>query len=204
MKKLLLLLFTCVIYFSANAQTTVGPVEQKMIDTLCDGLNKLDQSKINTSKEATDAFMNCFMEQSGMFVDLAAEKNISMEDQQAMHELGVEIGKKLLKQKCEGFLKLAVKMAKKEDDDAPATSETQGTFKRIDTKGFNYFVIADNNGNEKTFLWLREFPESGKFTGSMAAYTGKKISIKWQEMEVYLPQAKGYYKVKEITGIELL
>lgn len=203
MKKLLLLLFTCAIFFSANGQTTIGPVEQKLTDALCDGLNKLDQSKINTSKEATDAFMSCFMEQSGMFVDLAAEKNISMEDQGAMHDLGVEIGKNLLKQKCEGFLKLAVKMAKK-DDDTPATSETQGRFKRIDNKGFNYFVIADDNGNEKTFLWLREFPGSEKFTGSMAAYAGKKMSIKWQEMEVYLPQAKGYYKVKEITGIELL
>jgi hypothetical protein len=33
---------------------------------------------------------------------------------------------------------------------------------------------------------------------------GKKIDITWQEMEVYLPQAKGYYVVKEITGITVL
>ena len=203
MKKLLVVLFACVAYFNVEAQT-IGPIEQKMTDALCDGLNKIDESKINTSKEATDAFMNCFMEQSAMFVDVAAEKKINMEDQQAMHDLGVEIGKNLMKQKCEGFLKLSVKMAQKDGSAEVVSAETQGIFKRIDTKGFNYFVIKDNNGNEKSFLWLRQFPGSEKFTGNMAGYAGKKINIKWQEMEVYLPQAKGYYKVKEITGIELL
>jgi hypothetical protein len=203
MKKLLFALLICGAIFNARAQT-IGPVEQKMTDALCDGLNKIDQSKINTGKEATDAFMNCFMEQSAMFVDLAAEKKISMEDQQAMHDLGVEIGKNLMKEKCAGFLKLAVKMAQKSEDDAAGISETHGAFKRIDANGFNYFVITDDNGNEKSFLWLRQFPGSEKFTGNVKDYTGKKINIKWQEMEVYLPQAKGYYKVKEITAIDLL
>jgi hypothetical protein len=185
------------------AQTKIGPVEQKMTNALCDGLNKIDMSTIHTNKEATDAFMNCFMEQSSLFVDLAAEKNISMDDQDAMHALGVEIGKNLLTQKCEGFLKLAVKMAPRKDEEPPS-SETSGAFKRIDNKGFNYFVITDNDGNDRTFLWLRQFPGSEKFTGSVAAYAGKKMNIKWQEIEVYLPTAKGYYKVKEIKGIEVL
>ncbi|MEO6633843.1 MAG: hypothetical protein ABIN13_19020, partial [Mucilaginibacter sp.] len=58
--------------------------------------------------------------------------------------------------------------------------------------------------SEKSFLWLREFPGSDKFMNSPAQLKGKKLKVTWHEMEVYLPQAKGYYKVKEITAIDFL
>ena len=34
------------------------------------------------------------------------------------------------------------------------------------------------------------------------ALTGKNLKITWEEIEVYLPQVKGYYKVKEITRVD--
>ena len=37
-----------------------------------------------------------------------------------------------------------------------------------------------------------------------AKYVGKKLKVSWQETEVYIPAAKGYFKIKEITTIELL
>jgi len=199
MKKLLLLLTVCLVC-KASAQT-IGPVEQRLTDSLCNSINRLDESRITTQEEAKNAFINCFMQQSAMFIDLAAEKKVSMEDQQAMHDLGVEIGKNLLKQKCPGFLTLAVKMAEKDDNNSSATV---GNFRKIDLKGFNYIVLTDNNGNERSFLWLRQFQGSEKFMGNTLTLVGKKIKISWHELEVYLPQAKGYYKVKEITGIEFL
>jgi hypothetical protein len=30
------------------------------------------------------------------------------------------------------------------------------------------------------------------------------MKISWQETEVYIPAAKGYFKIKEIKGIDLL
>ena len=124
-----------------------------------------------------------------------------MDDDNAMHDLGIDIGKDLLKEKCEDFMKLAVKMAQK--DDAETKSTTEGKFKRIDNKGFNYIVLTDNNNQEKSFLWLRQFPGSESFTTNTAQYLGKRIKIDWKEIEVYLPQARGYYKVKEIISLDV-
>ncbi|MGZ3874908.1 MAG: hypothetical protein ACXVJD_18450, partial [Mucilaginibacter sp.] len=63
---------------------------------------------------------------------------------------------------------------------------------------------TDNGNSEKSFIWLRQFPGSEKFMNGPLTLAGKKLNISWQEIEVYLPQAKGYYKVKEITGITIL
>jgi hypothetical protein len=204
MKKTLLLLVLCIplLLSIAKAQTSPGPVEQKLTNTLCDCISKLYLSKINNSEEANKAFMDCFMAQADLLVDLAAERKVEMDDGDAMNKIGADIGTNLLKQKCDGFLKLAVKMADKKG--SVAIQSTTGTFKRIDAKGFNYIEIADNAGSQKSFLWLREFAGSDKFMGTTTALLNKKLKVSWQEIEVYLPQAKGYYKVKEITAVDFL
>jgi hypothetical protein len=203
MKKLLLATILLFAFIQKPfAQTTaMGPVERKFTDALCTCIGEIDQSKLTTAKEASDAFMNCFMAKSDMFVDLAAEKHVDMEDQQAMHKLGTEIGKNLVAEKCPGFLKLAVKMSGKTETEA---NTTEGSFKRVENKGFNYIVLTGADGSEKSFLWLRQFTGSEIFMADTAKYTGKNLRISWREIEVYLPQAKGYYNVKEITGIEVL
>ncbi|MDB5022256.1 MAG: hypothetical protein JWP78_11, partial [Mucilaginibacter sp.] len=67
---------------------------------------------------------------------------------------------------------------------------------------FNYIVIVDNSNNEKSFVWLRQFPGSERFMSGIAQSVGKKVKITWQNMEVYLPQSKGYYNVKEIKNLD--
>ncbi len=117
----------------------------------------------------------------------------------------MDIAKNLLKEKCDAFLKLAVKMADTGTGNSEASSgSSTGNFKGIELKGFNYLVINDNDNSEKSFLWLWQFQVSELFMYEVTALAGIKINISWQEFEVYLPQAKGYYKVKEITGIDFL
>nr|DAH99257.1 MAG TPA: hypothetical protein [Caudoviricetes sp.] len=202
MKTLLLTLISACFIQVSFAQSP-GPVEQKLTDSLCKAISRLDLSKIQSGKAAEAAFMDCFMQQSAMFVDLAEERHVSMDDDNAMHKIGVDIGKNLFKQKCDGFLKLAIKMAEKEGTNE-SVNYTEGSFKRIDNKGFNYMVITDGSKSEKSFIWLRQFPGSESFMNSVTPYVGKKVKIKWQELEVYLPQAKGYYKVKEILSVDIL
>ncbi len=184
----------------AQSERVIGPAERKITDSLCVAISRLDISKINNQKEAEDAFMDCFMKQSAMFEEVANERNVQMDDHVAMHQLGIDIGKNLLNMKCGAFLKLAVKMVpgKTQGDE----SEVSGTFKRIETKGFNYIIILGADNTEKSFLWLHQFVGSEKFMNGGAAYVGKKVSISYKEMEVYLPAAKGYYKVKEIASLK--
>ncbi|HEK19459.1 MULTISPECIES: hypothetical protein [unclassified Mucilaginibacter] len=204
MKKLLLTLITLMPFGLVKAQTkTIGPAETKLNNQLCDCITKLDKEKIKTSKEANEAFMNCFTQQADLLPDVATERGVEMTDNEAMNKIGTEIGANLMKMKCDGFMALAMKMAAKDDKDAPESKTITGTFKRIDTKGFNY-VVLNVDGKERTFLWFRQFAGSDAFSGQAARLVGKKIQLTWQETEAYLPAAKGYYNVKEITGIEIL
>jgi len=208
MKKLLLLLTLTATITLSKAQTTPGPAETKMTNALCDCLNKLDQSKIKDAADAKKAFMDCFAQQLNYAPDVAAERGIAMSDQAGMRKLGEDVGVNLMKQKCDGFMQLAIKMAQKgsgnsDENNDVETQTTTGVFKRVDNKGFNYIVIS-SEGSEKSFLWLKQFAGSENFMGPTVKYAGKKLKITWHEMEVYLPAAKGYYKVKEITAVDVL
>lgn len=177
--------------------------EKEMNDSLCNCISKIDLSTIKSSKEAETALTNCMMSRLNLMMELAEEKNIDIQDNEATHKLGVEIGKNLFKQNCASFSKLALLMAEEKIDNAKEKGTVStGTFKRIDTKGFNYVIISAGE-SEKSFLWLRQFPNSERLANP-ASLVGKKVKLTYQEYEAYLPQAKGYYNVKEITGVELM
>ncbi|AYL94003.1 hypothetical protein [Mucilaginibacter celer] len=206
MKKNLILIITVFLLagVKVNAQE-IGPAQQRLLDSLCKSISKIDVSKIKTKKEANDAFMNCFESYADQLVEVAKEQNVDMTNQAAMHDVGINIGKNLMKQKCGSFMQLAMKMAKGSDEEGNVAQSVTGTFKRIDNRGFNYLVITDKAGSEKSFIWLRQFGGSEKFMGAEAAkLAGKKIEVTWKDMEVYLPQANGYYIVKEIISISFL
>lgn len=205
MKKLTLLIFTLFFATLLHAQTNIGPVQKKMLDSLCNCMNRLDFSKITTPAQANKAFTDCFTAHTELLGEVADELHLNLADDAAGDSIGSIIGKNLLNEKCSSFLKLAGILAKQSMAEPEVVQQsTAGTFKRVDLKGFNYIIITDKAGSERSFLWLREFPGSEKFTAAPASLAGKKVKITFQELEVYLPQAKGYYKVKEITAVEFL
>ncbi|MXV14665.1 hypothetical protein [Hufsiella ginkgonis] len=180
--------------------TPMGPAEKKMTDSVCKCVNLVDLKKISTREEAIAAYTNCITKNADIMMSLVDERKADINDKAAMTVIGVDLAKNLLKTGCENFAQLSLLTTK--GTGAEAKSVTTGTFKRIDVKGFNYIVLKDAAGNEQSFLWLRQFPGSEQFAGSTLKLAGKPLKVTWQEMEVYLPAAKGYYKVKEITAIE--
>ncbi|MBB5395930.1 hypothetical protein [Mucilaginibacter sp. AK015] len=206
MKKISILIALLICAAFCKAQATPGPAEVKMTNALCDCITKLDKSKLKGAKEANAAFMDCFGEQADLIPDVAAERKVEISDGEAMKKIGKDIAENLMRLKCDGFMQLAVKMAGKDEDSETetVTQATTGTFKRIDTKGFNYFVLTDAAGSERSFIWLKQFPGSEQFMGPTVKFAGKNLKVTWQEMEVYLPPAKGYYKVKEIVSVDIL
>src|ERR1700754_4251046 len=139
MKKILFVLIASSLLFVqksfSQAERVPGPAEKRITDSICTALNRLDMNRIGNGKEAESAFMDCFMKQSAMFEDVANERNVKMDDDAAMHQMGVDIGKNLLKMKCDAFMKLAIKMADKSGTNQ-SSLVISGVFKRIDTKGF--------------------------------------------------------------------
>lgn len=204
MKQLLLLPTLLLLFISGiSAQNRPGPVEQKVTDNICDCISKVDLEKINGKKDAEQAFVDCFTQQSSLIVDLAKERNADFTDQAAMRTIGTDIGKNLLTQNCQAFLKLSVAMVEKENIHT-SSGTTEGRLKRIETKDFNYFVVTDSENKERSFIWLRQFPGSESFMNDTSKLAGKKLKIKWNEIEVYIPSAKNYYNIKEIVALEVL
>jgi hypothetical protein len=201
-KKFILIALIVICHFVSKAQQAVGRAERTITDSICNCLSRQDFSQIKSKEEATAVYTKCVTGNSDLLVDFAAERKVDMTDLTAMRELGIDLAKDLMKEKCAAFMKLSVVMAGKSSVSGTGTS--YGIVKRIDNKGFNYIVITDAEKKEQSFLWFTQFVGSEKFTGLPASYAGKKVAVSWKEVEVYLPQAKGYYKVKEITAVDVL
>jgi len=201
-----LILFTILfIVFSqtvfSQTEKVVSITEKRMADSVCNSVNRLDLSKITTRNEAVAFYTQCIGDHLDILNDLAAERHVDISDKDAMRKIGVDLAFDLYKMKCTNFVKLSSLIAMKTvDKDTIQTNITIGALKRIDQKGFNYIVIVDNN--EKSFIWLRQFPGSEKLMNGITQYVGKKVRITWQNIEVYLPQSKGYFDVKEIKYLD--
>jgi len=198
-----LFFFTSIVF--AQSQRKIGLAEQKITDSICNCVVKLDMSKITNKDEATAAYTDCILKHADLLAALASERNVELSDRKAMEAVGVDIAADLLTQNCNGFKELAILLGGGQSDSSEAkTSTVTGTLKRIETRGFNYFVIVDRTNKESSFIWLRQFPGSDEFMNGGAKHIGKRLTIQYTEMEVFLPQAKGYYKIKEIVSIKLL
>jgi hypothetical protein len=209
-KQLLITCFLLITFQVAFGQSEhkLSPADRKFTDTICNCVSKLDMSKIVTSDDAVSAYTECINKHMDLLSSLAEEKHVELTDQAAMSAIGVDLAKNLMIEKCESFLKISVLMSKKYIDNklnsVNNVTTIVGYFKRIELKGFNYIILSDENHSEQSFIWLNQFPGSEKFMNGTAALTGKKLKVTSKEIEVFVPQAKGYYKIKEITNIEVL
>ncbi|HEY0770528.1 MAG TPA: hypothetical protein VGD31_09370 [Sphingobacteriaceae bacterium] len=168
-------------------------------------MEKIDMAVVNTKDKATAAFMDCFSKQGALLMPIAAERKVEITDKPAMREIGTDVGKNLLNQNCDAFMRLSMVMAKdkieQEIDDK--TGSSAGKLKRIETKEFNYVVVTDENGKEKSFIWLRQFDGADLFAANPASLIGKKLLINWTEIEAYVPSAKSYFPLKEIVKLSI-
>lgn len=205
MKHLVLSLVLLLALSTAKSQGKIGPAEQRLTDSICNCMGRIDMSVINTREKATAAFMDCFSKQGALLLPIAAERKVEITNKAAMREIGTDVGKNLLNQNCEPFLRLSMVMAKDKIDQEidDKTGTTAGKLKRIDTKEFNYVVVTDENGKEKSFIWLRQFDGADLFAANPASLIGKKVLINWTEIEAYVPSAKSYFPLKEIVKISI-
>ncbi len=205
MKKQLLLIISIIVIKTGFSQ--VDTVAMKpFADSVCNCLSKKDLSKINSKGEANAAISDCFTQYAVSMIELAQKQKINIEDDQAMHDFGVELGKELFRVKCQPFVQISMKLA---DDNnvneaGSMNGSTSGKLKKIDNKDFRYFLLTDANNREHSFIWLHYFTGSEAFIDNAEKWIGKPIKIKWKETEVFLPQSKGYYKIKEIIGIDVM
>jgi hypothetical protein len=178
---------------------------QKTADTICKCMSKANLKDNATQQDLQDAFMTCFATAGMTYVlQLAEERKVEITDQKAMEGLGMEIGKELLKQNCQAFIKYSVITAKRDNEGEAAVQQTEGILSRVDNKDFRYLVVKDKSGREQSYIWLDYFDGSDDLTGDkIKNFIGKKVTISWKEREVYLPSAGNYFKIKQIAGFTI-
>ncbi len=199
---LLVIFFTS---FGLTAQTAINKAAEKT----CDCLNKQPVPETLNQEEFTLMITKCLtqpmMDDLDNLLKAVGEKEIS---EGAGEKIGVQIAGKLLSI-CPKFTELTMKMSEDQKKTETvvsndATDFTVGSFTKIEQDGFNYIYLKTSEGKTESFLWMKYFKGSDKFEGDTTALVGKKIKVLWKETEVYLPKAKGYYKLKEIVEIVLV
>lgn len=186
--------------FTSNAQNAM----QKASDKVCNCLNQItDTADIKKYKAAA---MDCFTTSAlTEIVQIAEERKVDFTDQTAMRNIGIELGKKLLKDNCKGYIayaRITSRDADEEHDNTVAEKSSSGKVLRIDNRDFVYVVLKDKQGREQNFIWLEYFSGSEKLTGNkIQSLVNKDVTVKWIEKEVYLPKAGDYFKIKQITAL---
>ena len=145
-------------------------------------------------------------ENMGQLMKVAEKRGVDITNQAAMEKIGQELAVEMMKQNCNAFIQMSIKMTKGDETrgEVSEVSSTSGTLTSIETKDFCKFILTDATGKRNTFYWMHHFKNSEKFIEQPSKFIGKKMKVSWQETEVYIPAAKGYFKIKEIKLIDIL
>jgi len=205
MKKIVLI--SCLLYLATTARSQTDTTMKTFVDSVCKCLSRLDMNNIKDKGDAQIALTGCILnENMGLLMQVAEKRGVSVSDKAAMEKVGQEMAMELMKQNCNAFVQMSLKMSQGmvRDEAVPDVSSTSGTLTSVETKDFCKFIVTDTKGKKVSFYWLHYFKNSEKFTDQPSKYVGKKLKIFWQETEVYVPTAKGYYKIKEITEVQVM
>jgi hypothetical protein len=180
----------------------------KLADTACACISKKDtDSMSNEDLQMQLGF--CIMEAVGANQE-AFEKEYGALDpsnQSAMTKLGEQIGMKMAF-KCPNVI---MKLAGQEPPQgmtsttmAPSAKGTiSGAFQGVSGEDIATVMIKEANGRTQKLLWMGYFEGSDVLIGNPASLSGKNVTVEYETIEVYSPQAKEYFDRKKITGLSV-
>jgi len=202
-----IILISSMLYLATVARSQTDSTMKTFVDSVCKCLSRVDMNNLKDKSDAQVALTGCILnENMGLLMQVAEKRGVSVSDKAAMEKVGQEMAMELMKQNCTAFVQMSLKMSKGmvQDEEVVSVSSTSGTLTSVETKDFCKFIVSDSKGKKLSFYWLHYFKNSEKFTDQPSKYVGKKLKVFWQEIEVYVPSAKGYYKIKEITEIQVM
>jgi hypothetical protein len=163
----------------------------KMAQETCACINKLDLPKL-TKDEVETKLGLCMMEAASN-----QKYDIDITDPEAGRKFGEKVGAKMATICPKVFIYLL------DEDRTPAepAKKIEGTIKKIVEGEFNYLLVKDSNGREVKFIWLRYFKGSEELLENVSKLEGKRVTIAFEEVECYSPQAKSYLVMKEIREL---
>ena len=197
----LMFIFSCHCIFAQKALDVAADASCKCIEEKYDKTKnvKVNENLINS------CIQKAFMTNVDAFTEEYGTEFLS--DEKKAYAIGEQLGVVIAKN-CPAFIDFSMQLtqASEEDDaelDQSQTGEIIGKVVNIENKEFVHVIVQNDEGKETDLIWLRYFQNSDQFKGKTEGLKGKDILVKYIETEVYLPKAQDYFKVKEITEIQL-
>lgn len=131
-------------------------------------------------------------------------------------EMGENVGRQIgieLAISCPNFIKFFMEAKGKNpfDDDVPpplppmVDKLEEGTLVGIETKGFTFVLLKNDNQEVRRFLWAGKFENAELLQFNLKNYKGKRIRLYYQETPpLYDAKNNNYQKYKSILRLEVL
>ena len=198
MKYFLLFLFSF-FYNSFFSQNYIDIIAQES----CSCIEKLPEIE---GKEAKTMRMGlCMIEAAGPYkVELYNDHAIDFSkiNESAGEELGLLIGMKMASF-CPEIL---MEMATDQMNDSEDESEDlyfEGKVISIDTEGFVYFTIKDENGRVSKYYWLTYVESEMNLENSYESLLGREVVGEYRVIEFFDPRIKEYRNMNVLSYIDL-
>lgn len=189
MKKILVALL--LLPLVSFAQEDYKEIAQKT----CECIQKKDMSAA-TKKQIEVALGLCMFE-----VIQSLNIQVDMADGEAMRKFGEKVGMQMAPLCPAIFTKL---MEETESDTAsPAYETINGVIKSIEEKEFLFVTLKDETNKEVRLVWLRHVEGADDFLNDYKKLIGKKVSVTYQNLELFNAKAKGYFGYKELLTVQV-
>lgn len=196
-----LLTLTAFCSFTANAQSAEKKAFLKEAATyVCDCFDESAEKNQEMSAEMAVGFcMITFLQDNPEGAKMAFG-DFNLTDEVAMTRIGEELGVAMAAACPTTLMKLA---GLEEEVSAPAEeSRMSGELVSVDFGELTVVTIRKESGQTVRFYWLEYFPGADRMTGSDRP-TGRTVSVKYRNADIFSGKDKEYATRRVITGIEI-
>jgi|GEM_PF-6406589 len=171
----------------------------------CDCIVK-EKGTVKNQMDLQKVMSVCLMKTAGdKLPALQKELGIKTMDQAGMMKLGQAVSLKLATD-CPTMYDIASKLQGGTDDvtanePAVTTESYTGEILKVETDGYTYIQIKNNDGKITKFVWFEYFKGSDAYKENPQLLVGKRVTIKYKAVEIFVPASKDYVSSKEITEL---
>lgn len=117
--------------------------------------------------------------------------------------IGEKLGVKMVVVCPELVMKLGQsKIDNEADDDGLSTYTISGKVTKVEGADLITYHIKSDDGKTYKVVWYRNFEGSEILVDDPKVIVGKNVAVTVEDVECYVPRAKGYYSVKEIRKLK--
>lgn len=89
-----------------------------------------------------------------------------------------------------------------DEDDRASTYTISGKVAKAEGADLITYHIKADDGKTYKVVWYRNFEGSEDLVDDPKSIVGKKVTVTVEDVECYIPKAKGYYSVREIRKLK--